>query len=111
ARGIQYLTDESNADPGFTRNRIRAHLLPVLRTYNPSIDMALVRMAKVMADEDAWLDEIAVEHLARLRIDPGVDEVLSLAVWRCLPVALQRRIIRMLAELLGYGEIGFDAVE
>ena len=43
AREIRHLIDESNADPTFARNRVRGHLLPVLRTYSPSIDQALAR--------------------------------------------------------------------
>jgi tRNA(Ile)-lysidine synthase len=111
ARGLRYLTDESNADPRFTRNRIRGHLLPVLRTYNPSIDRALVRMAKSLADEDRWLDDVAIERWAELRVDPGVDDVLSLADWRQVPLPLQRRIVRLMAESLGRSDLGFDAVE
>lgn len=111
ARKIPYLTDESNADPTFARNRIRGHLLPVLRTYNPSIDLALARMANILGDEDEWLDEVAVDRWAELRVDSGVDEVLSLAEWRRQPLPIQRRIVRLMADSLGYQEIGFEAVE
>jgi tRNA(Ile)-lysidine synthetase-like protein len=111
ARGIRYLTDATNADPRFARNRIRAHLLPVLRTYNPAIDRALVRMAKGLADEDRWLDEVAIGRWAEARVDPGMDGALSLANWRQVPLPLQRRIVRLIAESHGLKDLGFDAVE
>ena len=95
----------------FARNRVRGHLLPVLRTYNPSIDQALARMANVLRDEDEWLDETAIERWAELRVDSGVDEELSLADWRRQPRPIQRRIVRLMAESLGHDEIGFEAVE
>src|SRR5205823_4178783 len=40
-------TDSSNADERFTRNRIRHHLLPVLREYNPAIDRTLANLAEL----------------------------------------------------------------
>src|SRR4030042_3703015 len=39
--------DSSNQSPSFFRNRLRLHLLPLLRQYNPSIDQALLRLADI----------------------------------------------------------------
>jgi tRNA(Ile)-lysidine synthetase-like protein len=111
ARGIRWLIDPSNTDPAFTRNRVRAHLLPVLRTYNPAIDRALVRMAQVVGDEDAWLDEVAVQRLSQLRDPSGDDHVLNLSAWQRQPVPIQRRLVRMIADPDNVHEIGFEAVE
>jgi len=111
ARGIPWISDASNADPRFTRNRVRAHLLPVLRTYNPSIDRVLVRMARVLKDEDAWLDELAIERWDEIR--QGEPEVTNLMLdgWRDSPIPLQRRLVRLVAARLGLDEMGFEAVE
>jgi tRNA(Ile)-lysidine synthase len=111
ARGIRWLIDPSNTDPTFTRNRVRAHLLPVLRTYNPAIDRALVRMAQVVGDEDAWLDEVAVQRWQELRDPSGDGQILNLAGWQRQPVPIQRRLVRMIADPDNVHEIGFDAVE
>lgn len=43
--GQPYRIDSSNADPRFTRNRIRAELLPLLRTFNADVVAALGRTA------------------------------------------------------------------
>jgi tRNA(Ile)-lysidine synthetase-like protein len=111
ARGITYLTDETNADPRYLRNRVRGHLLPVMRTYNPSVDRALTRMAKVMKEEDAWLDEEASRRWTRIIDGAKKKDVLNLAGWRQQPSPFQRRIVRQLASLLGVDELGHDAVE
>ena len=42
--------DASNADPRFTRNRIRHELLPLLKTFNPDVVSALAHLAE-HADE------------------------------------------------------------
>ena len=43
---IPFIIDPSNEDTKFTRNRIRAELIPQLRTYNEGIDDNLLRLAK-----------------------------------------------------------------
>ena len=43
---IEPLVDASNTDLSFSRNRVRAEILPALRDLNPSVSAALVRLAK-----------------------------------------------------------------
>ena len=111
ARGITWLTDESNSDARFLRNRVRGHLLPVLRTYNPAIDRALSRMARALRDEDAWLDRVAAGRLRRIGRQADARLGVDLTGWRRQPVAIRRRLVRIIAETFGVDEIGFEAVE
>jgi tRNA(Ile)-lysidine synthase len=111
ARGLAWRDDETNADPRFLRNRIRNHLLPVLRTYNPAIDDAIARLATVMAEEDACLSALVASRMQQFvrRNERGAS--IARCAWDDLPVALQRRAVRAIAAEAGYTEIGFDAVE
>lgn len=114
ARGLRWLTDESNTDPRILRNRVRGHLLPVLRTYNPAVDRALTRLAAAVTDDEAWLDDLTARlwnRLVRTTHADGSDATISLSVWRRQPVAAQRRLVRHFAARNGYWEIGFEAVE
>jgi tRNA(Ile)-lysidine synthetase-like protein len=114
ARGLRWLTDESNTDPRMLRNRVRGHLLPVLQTYNPAIGRALTRTAATVSDDEAWLDLLVARlwrRLARSTCTDGTKATISLSAWHRQPVAAQRRLIRHFAEQIGYREIGFDAVE
>lgn len=113
ARGIRYLTDETNADPSMLRNRIRSHLLPVLRTYNPSVDRALHRLAATLSEDERWLDQQVTRAWKRLiaRDQHTGELVIELSAWRRQPVALQRRMVRRFAGLAGVQDVGFDAVE
>lgn len=69
---IPYRDDPMNADPRFTRNRIRKELLPALaRTYNPQIARRLAALADDFAALNDWLDaaakcEISVRALRAL---------------------------------------------
>jgi tRNA(Ile)-lysidine synthase len=61
--GQEYRVDSSNADRVFTRNRIRAELLPLLRAeYNAGVDEALIRLA-VQAGELQALVETQAKHV------------------------------------------------
>jgi tRNA(Ile)-lysidine synthase len=53
--------DSSNADPRFTRNRVRAQLLPLLeREFNPSVAENFSELADIArTEEDYWDNEVA----------------------------------------------------
>jgi tRNA(Ile)-lysidine synthase len=111
ARGLMFLTDETNADPRLLRNRVRVHLLPVLRTYNPAVDRAIARMAATVQDDEAWIAAHATATWRRLaQVDVGAIRI-PLRAWRRQPVAVQRRLVRQAAQDLGIPELGFEAVE
>jgi tRNA(Ile)-lysidine synthase len=111
ARGISWRTDESNTDPRMLRNRVRGHLLPVLRTYNPAIDRALARTAAAVTEDERWLTELIARLWRRLAREDNGAACIGLASWRRQPVAVQRRLVRHFAEQIGFWEIGFEAVE
>jgi len=51
--GQGWREDASNADPAFTRNRLRHQVLPLLRTENPSLDRTLSNLAELAREEEA----------------------------------------------------------
>ncbi|MFH0846663.1 MAG: tRNA lysidine(34) synthetase TilS [Chloroflexota bacterium] len=50
-------TDSTNLSLSTLRNRLRLELLPLLRQYNPEIENALRRTAKIASDEIAYVDQ------------------------------------------------------
>jgi len=71
-RAIGWVEDPSNADPGFTRNRIRADLLPPLQACFPHFRDTFARAAKHSAAASELLDALAdIDLLAVL--DPATD--------------------------------------
>jgi tRNA(Ile)-lysidine synthase len=58
-RGQIWREDATNRDVSLTRNRVRHELMPVLRQFNPGIDVALSRLAEIARDEEAfWQAEV-----------------------------------------------------
>ena len=58
--GQRYLTDASNEDSRFTRNRIRNELLPLLETqFNPRVSEALARLSQHAAEAHQIVSALA----------------------------------------------------
>lgn len=98
--------DPSNRDLRHARNRIRHGILPRLeRNLNPAVREALAETAEIArAEEEFWEHEVA-------RVVPGpLIPNIKLAVLQNLPLALRRRVIRLVAESLGI-RIEFAHVE
>lgn len=62
--GLEYVTDSTNADPVFSRNRLRLEAMPVLEQVHPGAAQSLARLAGDMRELDAWLRQQAVALLA-----------------------------------------------
>jgi tRNA(Ile)-lysidine synthase len=98
--GLSWTVDPSNADPRFTRARVRHELLPLLERVAPGAERTIAETAKLLRDEAEALDALL----------PATDDLAEIAA---LPPALGRLVLRRLAgapvrteELLGLGERG-----
>ncbi|MEJ2167212.1 MAG: tRNA lysidine(34) synthetase TilS, partial [Desulfobacterales bacterium] len=91
-----YVTDASNADLTFRRNRIRRQLIPELeKNYNPRIVDTLNRLAAILRDEEQWIEQCLSSAFNRCVSAKGSETIiLDLAGFDKLAVAAQRRMIR-----------------
>lgn len=84
AEGLDFVVDESNGDPAFTRNRVRHELLPFLGDIGQRDPVPLLcRLATHATEDVALLDELAGA------IDPTLVAELTKA-----PLPLARRAVR-----------------
>lgn len=92
--------DESNSSVTFRRNRIRHELLPVLESYNPRIDEALLRLANIAHEQMEYLNEQTAH--AWSEIVEAFEGFLSLDSRKMaqLPGILQRQLLRWSAKYL-----------
>lgn len=79
AQGATFIEDPSNADERFTRNRIRARLLPALQACFPQFRDTFARSSRHAAQAQAVLQEVAVEDLARIGVPPEIKALQSLS--------------------------------
>ena len=93
---LPFVTDASNTDPAFIRNKIRHHLIPELQTaYNPRIIETINRLGEIMRAENQWFDD-ALEPVLKQCVSFRTDQKISLALhdFNQLPKAVKRRVIR-----------------
>lgn len=94
-RELDYCTDPSNRDFRFLRNRIRHELMPFLtREYNGNLREALIRMAAIQRDENAFLVSATEAFLTHCMVD---SESIERRAFRYGHTAVQRRAILEIA--------------
>ena len=79
AQQVPWVEDPTNTDERFTRNRIRARLLPALEEAFPQFRETFARSARHAAQGHEVLLEIAAEDLARIGTPPPVKALQALS--------------------------------
>jgi tRNA(Ile)-lysidine synthase len=77
-RGIHWVEDPTNTDERFTRNRIRARLLPALEEVFPQFRETFARSARHAAQAQSLLLELAQQDLAAVGSPPVIKALQAL---------------------------------
>lgn len=91
--GIGYVTDKSNSDTVYARNRIRHNVLSELRVINPSLESAAARCIDSLREDEKYLSECAEKLVSEaLRGESIKADVIADA-----PIPIKKRaVIRIL---------------
>ncbi len=73
---ISYVTDETNSDTAYSRNRIRVNVIPELRQINPSFEKAFSRLIDSANEDEAYFKEITEKIISQAKKENGYDSVL-----------------------------------
>jgi len=97
---LKYVSDASNEDTRYLRNKVRHNLIPMLKTaYNPKISETLNRLSSIIKSEEEWLEDVVNPFFEKAVLHVQEDHIaLSIHMVNRYHVALQRRIIRMAIE-------------
>lgn len=130
--GLDPWHDPTNADPSLTRSRVRTQVLPFLEdALGPGIAESLYRTSRILAQDAAYLEELAAAEYGRLRQPvngteahtPGADKtgrpgsgrhdggariLLSEDALRALPPALRQRVLALAVVELGGVQPSFE---
>ncbi|MCR4614731.1 MAG: tRNA lysidine(34) synthetase TilS [Clostridiales bacterium] len=71
--GIEYVTDLSNFQCDYSRNRIRLNVIPELKKINPSFEAAILRCTGSLAADDSYLSSVARELTEKAKTDGGYN--------------------------------------
>lgn len=107
ANGLVYVTDETNADTAYSRNLLRAEVLPHLRKLSPSCAQAALSASKLVRRDDEYLESIALSVIGEDAISANVDILRGLD--DCI---LSRALLRMYTNARGgrknFGRVHLD---
>ena len=70
---LSWIEDPSNAADDFDRNYLRHQVIPALKSRWPAMQQSLQRTAQHMQEAQQLLDELAIEDLQRVQIEPVLD--------------------------------------
>lgn len=91
---IPYIIDSTNADPTYTRNRVRHQLLPLMRRLNPSVNAALLRLRASATEDERFFYALAERALADARLtDGGFDRAVFLRYERPVRVRMWKLLL------------------
>jgi tRNA(Ile)-lysidine synthase len=94
--GLEYRQDSSNESARYRRNRIRRELVPVMEQIAPATVRLLQRQANLLREDERYLEQVVRELYASIvRRDAGGGQRFDRQAFAAIPVALQRRIVRM----------------
>ena len=74
---------------------MRLELIPLLKQYNPEIEDALIRLADLAGEDADFIDEQASAVCNQVATREGCMTCLDSGKVRSLPLALQRRVFRI----------------
>ena len=79
SQGQSWVDDPSNDDEKFTRNRIRARVLPALAEALPAFRETFARSAAHAAQAQEVLNEVAAQDLAQVGVPPRIQALQQLS--------------------------------
>jgi tRNA(Ile)-lysidine synthase len=91
---LNFIEDPSNQDSRFDRNFLRNEILPKLKERWPSIDKTISRSARLQAETNQLLDEVAEQDLLSLQGKSGSVDTLLISKLQSLSVARQKLLVR-----------------
>lgn len=97
---IAYNIDSSNEERDYIRNQVRLDVMPFLKRWNERLPEALNRLAAVLAAEDAYMEQEAQRYFAQLVTKNEQNYIFSKKAFLFLPIALQRRLVKLILNYL-----------
>ena len=97
AAALPFADDETNDDPRFARNRIRASILPELDRLNPAAVRNLAETRAELAEEAELLERVVLEELGGAGAGAGAVAINARELVKFEP-GLRRLALRALAE-------------
>ncbi len=90
---LSFVTDETNFDDTYSRNRIRLNVIPELKKINPNFETAISRLIEISTENEDYMHSVTESVIKRAKRENGYDAGVILSEH----TAIRKRVI---AELL-----------
>lgn len=70
---IEYVTDNTNFDDVYSRNRIRLNVIPELKKINPAFEQAAARLIASANEDEDYFNSITKDVIERAELPKGFD--------------------------------------
>ncbi|BED93022.1 MAG: tRNA lysidine(34) synthetase TilS [Candidatus Paraimprobicoccus trichonymphae] len=87
---IKYVTDSSNFDRNYNRNKVRLDIVPVLKKINPSFNSIFKRFINNIFQEEEYLDNISQKIYLNTKLENQKFNIKNL---KNLDVCIKKRVI------------------
>ncbi|UOF91835.1 tRNA lysidine(34) synthetase TilS [Fodinisporobacter ferrooxydans] len=110
-RQLSYRTDSSNVSTKYLRNKIRLELIPYIEhAYNPNIKERLLRLGKIVQNEDEYLERHARQWMQQhCQVEPS-RILFSRTSFQKLDFALQPRAIKLILYYLSGHTTSWESI-
>lgn len=98
---LPYVTDATNSENEYTRNKLRNLVLPVLEEINPRVVESFSALSASLLEDREYLDSEAQKLLDLAREPHG----LNVSVLKAAPVSLLKRALKLYLEEQGSGRL------
>lgn len=89
---LDYFEDESNGEDHYTRNRIRHHVIPLLKKENPNLLFGLANYSTYLKDAFNYIRKQSIEFLNK------TNNIIDIRSFNILDKALRHDILSLLLE-------------
>ena len=89
---IFYVTDSTNLNREYTRNKVRLDVVPLLKQLNPEFESVAERTMFFLKSDNEYLNNIAKKFLIESCISKGVYDLTSV---KCEPLPILSRFVRL----------------
>lgn len=105
--GLSYVTDSTNAERCYARNRLRLDVLPQFMQMNPSLPQAMRRMVASLREDNDYLRELAQGAYANARCGSGLrSEALKSLAEPVLNRVIQAAVKEQTGSAADYESVG-----
>ena len=105
--GLTYVTDSTNLQEEYVRNRIRLKAVPALKSVNPSFETCVLHTTALLRCDEEYFSRLAEDAAVKARAPSGGYDIAAL---QKLPRAVLLRVIPLAIHAISDARLGYEHI-